>query len=61
MFVYFRRGSAQKATHFYVLCLTSFIFLCFHYTGQFNSFDKVIYYGNFVAGWWRPPCFCISA
>jgi two-component system, NtrC family, sensor kinase len=50
LFVYFRRGSAQKATHFYVLCLTSFIFLCFHYTGQFNSLDKVISDGNFVAG-----------
>ncbi len=50
LFVYFRRGSAQKATHFYVLCLTSFIFLCFHYTGQLNNLDKVISDGNFVAG-----------
>ena len=27
LFVYFRRGSAHKARHFYVLCLASFIFL----------------------------------
>src|ERR1035438_3529952 len=33
LFVYFRRGSAQKAQHFYVLCLMSFISLTFHYTG----------------------------
>ncbi len=26
LFVYFRRGSAQKALHFYMLCLSSFIF-----------------------------------
>ena len=42
LFVYFRRGSAHKAQHFYVLCLTSFICLRFHYTGQLNSFDQVI-------------------
>ena len=50
LFVYFRRGSAQKARHFYVLCLASFISLCFHYTGQFHIFDQVIYFGNLVAG-----------
>ena len=37
LFVYFRRGSAHKAQHFYILCLTSFIFFCFHYTGKLNS------------------------
>jgi hypothetical protein len=57
LFVYFRRGSAQKATHFYVLCLTSFIFLCFHYTGQLNNLDKVIYLGNFIAGVLAPTVF----
>src|SRR5271157_533025 len=44
LFVYFRRGSAQKAMHFYALCLASFIFFCFHSTGQLNAFDKVIDY-----------------
>src|SRR5262249_38025293 len=43
LFVYFRRGSAHKARHFYVLCLLSFVFFSFHYTGQLNNFDKVIY------------------
>src|SRR5271157_5294238 len=57
LFVYFRRGSAQKARHFYVLCLASFVFLCFHYTGQFNAFDKVIYFGNLAAGLLAPVVF----
>ena len=57
LFVYFRRGSAQKARHFYVLCLASFVSLCFHYTGQFNNFDKVIYFGNLVAGLLAPTVF----
>ena len=41
LFVYFRRGSAHKALHFYVLCLASFIFFCSHYTGQLAGFDKI--------------------
>ena len=57
LFVYFRRGSALKATHFYVLCLASFVPLCFHYTGQFNNFDKFIYLGNVVAGLVAPTVF----
>ncbi len=57
LFVYFRRGSAQKATHFYVLCLVSFVFLCFHYTGQLNNLDKVIFLGNFIAGLVAPTVF----
>jgi two-component system NtrC family sensor kinase len=50
LFVYFRRGSAQKATHFYVMCLTSFVAFTFHYTGQLNTFDKIVLYGNVLAG-----------
>ena len=57
LFVYFRRGSAHKAQHFYILCLTSFIFLCFHYTGKLNTFDKVIYFGNVAAGLLAPTIF----
>jgi hypothetical protein len=57
LFVYFRRGSAQKARHFYVLCLASFVFLCFHYTGQLYGFDKVIYFGNLAAGLLAPVVF----
>ncbi len=50
LFVYFRRGSAHKAQHFYILCLASFIFFCSHYTGQLKAFDKTIYYANIAAG-----------
>jgi two-component system, NtrC family, sensor kinase len=57
LFVYFRRGSAHKAQHFYVLCLLSFIFFSFHYTGQLNTFDKVIYFGNVAAGLFAPTVF----
>ncbi|HLI86206.1 MAG TPA: ATP-binding protein [Bryobacteraceae bacterium] len=57
LFVYFRRGTAHKAMHFYTLCLASFVFFCFHYTGQLNGFDKVIYFGNLAAGLAAPAIF----
>src|SRR5713226_2058654 len=57
LFVYFRRGSAQKALHFYIFCLVSFIFSTFHYTGKLNGFDKVIYFGNVAAGLLAPTLF----
>ncbi len=57
LFIYFRRGSALKARHFYVFCLVSFIFCCFHYTGKLNAFDQVMYWGNVVAGWLAPALF----
>src|SRR5579871_164726 len=57
LFVYFRRGSAHKAQHFYILCLVSFIFFSFHYTGQLHSFDTVIYFGNVAAGLLAPAVF----
>ncbi len=57
LFVYFRRESAPKARHFFLLCLCSFIYSCFHYTGKLNTFDKVIYWGNIVAGFLAPALF----
>src|SRR5215471_13009953 len=57
LFVYFRRGSAHKARHFFILCLASFVSLCFHYTGQLNAFDKIIYFGNVGAGLLAPTMF----
>ncbi|MGA2267981.1 MAG: ATP-binding protein [Bryobacteraceae bacterium] len=57
LFVYFRRGSAYKAQHFYVLCLASFIFFCFHYTGYLDGFDAVVYFGNVAAGLIAPTVF----
>ncbi len=57
LFVYFRRGNASKALHFYVLCLTSFVLSCFHYSGKLNSFDQVIYFGNVAAMLLAPTIF----
>jgi hypothetical protein len=57
LFVYFRRGSAQKARHFYILCLASFVVYCFHYTGKLNGFDKFIYYANAMGGLFAPTIF----
>lgn len=57
LFVFFRRGNAQQARHFFLFCLVSFIFSCFHYTGKLNTFDKVIYWGNLIAGWLAPTLF----
>jgi PAS domain S-box-containing protein len=57
LFVYFRRVSAPHALHFFLLCLASFIFSTFHYSGKLNNFDKVIYLGNVVAGFLAPTLF----
>jgi two-component system NtrC family sensor kinase len=57
LFVYFGRGSAHKARHFYILCLVSFILFSFHYTGKLNGFDKVIYFCNVAAGLLAPAVF----
>jgi two-component system NtrC family sensor kinase len=57
LFVYFRRGSAPRALHFFLLCLTSFILFTFHYSGKLNAFDKIVYYGNLVAGFLAPTLF----
>ncbi len=57
IFVYFRRGGAYKARHFYLLCLASFVLFSFHYTGKLNNFDKVIYWGNVAAGVLAPTLF----
>ena len=57
LFVYLRRGSADKAIHFYTLCLASFILSCFHYTTKLNPFDKVIFWGNVIAGVLAPTIF----
>src|SRR6185437_3371599 len=57
LFIYFRRASAPKARHFFIFCLASFVFSCFHYTGKLNAFDQVMYWGNLVAGWLAPALF----
>ncbi len=57
LFVYFRRGNAPRAMHFFLLCLASFVLYSFHYSGKLNNFDKVIYLGNVVAGYLAPTLF----
>src|SRR5258706_4835720 len=57
LFVYFRRGNAPRALHFFLMCVARFIFSTFHYTGKLNNFDKVIYLGNVVAGYVAPTLF----
>ncbi len=57
LFVYFRRESAPKARHFFLLCFCSFIYCAYHFTGKLNTFDKVIYWANVVAGFMAPALF----
>jgi len=57
LFVYFRRGNAPRALHFFLMCLTSFILSTFHYTGKLNYFDQSIYLGNVVSGFLAPTLF----
>ena len=57
LFVYYRRVGAPRSVHFYVLCLTSFILSCFHFTGKLNAFDQAIYWGNVAAGVLAPTIF----
>ena len=57
LFVYFRRTSAAKSLHFYLLCLISFIASCFHYSGKLNTFDELLYWGNVAAGLIAPAVF----
>ncbi len=57
LFVYYRRVSAPRSVHFYVLCLASFVLSCFHYTGKLNAFDQAIYWGNVAASILAPTIF----
>jgi two-component system, NtrC family, sensor kinase len=54
LYVLFRRWTAPGSTHFYVLCLASFVFNSFHFTGKLNSFDWIIYWGNVAANMLQP-------
>ena len=54
LYVLFRRWTAPGSTHFYIFCLTSFVFYSFHYSGKLNAFDSTIYWGN-VAAWLLQP------
>ncbi len=56
-FVYYRRTSAAKSLHFFILCLASFVASCFHYSGYLNTFDEFIYWGNVVCSLLAPAIF----
>ena len=56
-FVYYRRTSAPKSLHFFILCLVSFIASTFHYSGKLNAFDEVMYWGNVVGCLLAPSIF----
>ncbi len=57
LFVYYRRTSAAKSQHFFLLCLFSFIASCFHYSGKLNTFDQAMYWGNLAASLLAPAIF----
>ncbi|HNY38905.1 MAG TPA: ATP-binding protein [Bryobacteraceae bacterium] len=57
LFVWFRRRRAPNSSHFYLLCLSSFVLHTFHYTGKLNAFDTAIYFGNVAAGLLAPALF----
>jgi two-component system NtrC family sensor kinase len=57
LFVYYRRTSASKSFHFFILCLASFVACCFHYSGKLNTFDEILYWGNFAGQLFAPAIF----
>ena len=57
LYVLFRRWTAPKSTHFYVFCLVSFVLYAFKFTGEFDTLDQVIYWGNIVATALQPALF----
>ena len=57
LYVLLRRWTAPGSTHFYLFCLVSFVFYCFHYSGKLNAFDWTIYWGNVAALLLQPALF----
>jgi len=57
IFVLLKRARAPHALHFYFVCLASFVFYAFRYTGKFNSFDWAIYWSDLGASLLLPPLF----
>jgi signal transduction histidine kinase len=57
VFVLLKRSRAPHALHFYFVCLTSFVFYAFHFTGKLNSFDWTIFWSDLVASLLLPPLF----
>ena len=57
LYVLFRRWTAPHSTHFYLFCLASFVLYSFKYTGEFNTFDQIIFWCNIVAEGLQPALF----
>jgi len=57
LFVLLKRSRAPLALHFYSVCLTSFVFYVFHYTGKLNTFDWTIFWFDLGATVLLPPLF----
>ena len=57
LYILFRRWTAPRSTHFYIFCLASFVLYSFKYTGKFNDFDWIIYWGNVLATALQPALF----
>ena len=57
IYVLFRRWTAPKSTHFYVFCLVSFVLYSFNYTGEFDTADWIVYWGNVLAACLQPALF----
>ncbi len=57
LYVLFRRWTAPHSTHFYIFCLASFVLYSFKYTGQFDTFDRIIFWFNIVAEGLQPALF----
>ena len=55
--VLLKRWNAPHALHFYLFCLTSFVFYSFAYSGKFNTFDWAIYWSDVVARLLAPALF----
>src|SRR5262245_9789143 len=57
IFVVLKRSRAPHALHFYFVCLTSFVFYAFHFTGKLNPFDWTIFWSDLGASLLLPPLF----
>jgi two-component system NtrC family sensor kinase len=57
LYVLFRRWTAPKSTHFYVFCLVSFVLYAFKFTGEFDLFDRMIYWSEILATALQPALF----
>ena len=57
LYVLLRRWTAPKSMHFYIFCLISFVLYTFHFTGKWNAFDKIVFWGNVVAWLLQPALF----